>query len=290
MPTPKAPANMIKKSFRFITFVYCNAKSNYFFVKDFYKLSYVMNLNFSIFIKKTTKNNFEMKYNSNLTFRSAIFVIVLISASQTATLNAQQSIGFGIHADPLVGWFSSDNNAIIGKGVGAGFNFGLEFNKYFHENYAFSTGVSLITAGGTLSSSSPITLDLKNPITISPGSKMVYKIQYLAIPIGLKLKSNQIGYISLFTNIGLDPKFVLGGNIEVPSQNIPKENANNELNRLSVGYHVVGGIEYSLGGTTSVVVGINFDSNFTNIIKKSANKPTAKILHKMLGLRLGLNF
>ena len=230
-----------------------------------------------------------MKVNSNSTLRVAIFVTLLIIVLQTDAVNAQQSIGFGVHADPLFGWFSSDNSSVTGKGVNAGFNFGLTFNKYFRENYAFSTGLSLITVGGSLASSETTVFKLKNPIEVSPGSKVIYKIKYLAVPIGIKLRTNQIGYISIFTDIGLDPKFVLGGKLEIPSQNITKENADNELNRLSIGYHVIGGIEYSLGGTTSVVIGINFDSNFTDITKDNG-RPAAKILHKMLGLRLGLNF
>ena len=204
--------------------------------------------------------------------------------------SSQQLIGFGVHVDPLVGWFTSDNSNITGKGATSGFNFGLTFNKYFYENYAFSMGLSLITAGGSFSCSDTAVLKLKKPIEVLPGGKSIYKIKYLAIPVGLKLRSNQIGYISIFTDIGLDPKFILGGKVEIPSQNIVKENADNMLNRLSMGYHIIGGIEYSLGGTTSLVLGLNFDSNFTNVIKNDNHQPSVKILHKMLGLHLGFNF
>jgi len=231
-----------------------------------------------------------MKFNSSLRLRPAIFVILLIIVLQRVTINAQQSIGFGIHADPLVGWFTSDNSNITGKGATTGFNFGLTFNKYFYENYAFSMGLSLITAGGSFSSSDTVMLKLKKPVEVLPGSKSLYKIKYLAIPVGLKLRTKQIGYISIFTDIGLDPKFILGGKVEIPSQNILKENADNMLSRLSMGYHIIGGIEYSLGGTTSLVLGLNFDSNFTNVIKIDNHQPAVKIVHKMLGLHLGLNF
>ena len=224
-----------------------------------------------------------MKFNLSLSLRSAVFVILFTIVPQK--VSSQQSIGFGVHADPLVGWFSSNNSDISGKGARPGFNFGLTFNKYFYGNYAFSTGLSLITAGGSFSSSSDtVKLELKKPI--DPGSKIVYKINSLAIPIGIKLRTNQIGYISIFADIGLDPKFILGGKVEAPSQNIAKENADNMLNRLSMGYHIIGGIEYSLGGSTAIVLGINFDNNFTDITKQ----PNAKITHKMLGFHLGLNF
>ena len=223
-----------------------------------------------------------MKFN----LRAVIFVIFLITISQRGVVNAQQSIGFKIHADPLAGWFSSHDSDVAAKSAKAGFNFGLTFNKYFHENYAFSTGLSLITAGGNISYNNAFTLELKDPAKINPESKLVYSIRYLAVPIGLKLRSNQIGYVSIFANVGLDPKFILGGKVEVPSLNIAKENADNMLSRLSMGYHVIGGVEYSLGGTSAIVLGIRFDSNFTDATKH----PDTKIMHKMLGLHLGFNF
>ena len=239
---------------------------------------------------KQSRNNLEMKLYSRLKFRIATFTILSVIVAHGTLINAQQSIGFGIHANPTVGWLSSDNSDITGEGARAGFNFGLTFNKYFTENYAFSTGISLITAGGSLADRDTSTLELNRLITVLPGSKMIYNIKYLVIPIGLKLKSKQIGYVTIFTDLGLDPKFTIGGKVEIPSQNIPKEKAVGELKKVSLGYHIIGGIEYSLGGTTAIVLGINFDSNFTDITKENRNQRTDKIVHKLLGFHLGLNF
>ena len=233
-----------------------------------------------------------MKYNSNLNIRVAALVILLAAASQSVTINAQQSIGFGVHANPLIGWFRSDNSSVPGKGANAGFNFGASVYKYFSDNYALSAGINLVNAGGSLSYSDTTILNLKNNKRIKafPKSKLVYNVKYLALPVGLKLRTNEIGYISIFTDIGLDPKFIIGGKVEVPSQDIGKENARKELKTMGLGYHAIGGIEYSLGGTSSVVLGINFDNNFTNIMKKHSNRQSAKITHKMFGLYVGMNF
>jgi len=63
--------------------------------------------------------------------------IVLIFTSVVS--NAQQIISFGIHADPVISWFSTDINSTKTNGARPGFNFGLTFNKYFAPNYSFST-------------------------------------------------------------------------------------------------------------------------------------------------------
>ena len=102
-------------------------------------------------------------------------------------IQAQQQIGFGIHADPVISWFSSDIKEIKNEGARPGFNFGLTFNRYFSPNYSFSTGISLLNAGGRLVSSDTTIMEFTNfTSTVLPGKPVVYKIQYLAIPIGPK--------------------------------------------------------------------------------------------------------
>lgn len=221
---------------------------------------------------------------------SVSLLFLLLVAAPGRVINAQKNISFGIHADPLVGWFISDNKDVINDGARPGLNFGLTFNKYFAQNYAFSTGISLITAGGNLVYNDTIVMMLNNSVSVLPGNRVTYNIKYLTVPLGLKLQSNQIGYVTFFTDVGLDPKFVLGGKSEIPSIGIEKENAVNELNNINMGYHITGGIEYSLGGTTALIIGLSFDSNFIDITKENGNQPVDKILHKMVNFRFGINF
>lgn len=231
-----------------------------------------------------------MKRLSSLTIRVAAMTMLLAAASGTTTLNAQQDMGFGVHASPTVGWFTSDNSDVTAKGTRAGINFGLSVQKYFSDNYAFSTGISLITAGGNLVNADTVRLELNKPFDVAPGKRQTYRVKYLAVPVGIRLRSNQIGYMSFFVDTGLDPHLILGGKIDVPSQGIDWENARNELKNMGLGYHVTGGVEYSLGGTTSIVAGIRFDSNFTDVTKENGSQPKDGIHHKMLGLHLGMNF
>lgn len=225
-------------------------------------------------------------FNPGTFKHSTTCLLVFLTVCRPDFAKAQEKIGFGVHIDPLIGWFTSDIRNVTPAGARAGLNFGLTFNRYFRENYAFSAGVSLITAGGSLLYRDSTTLMLAGQTDLPPDMTVNYSIKYLAVPFGLKLQSNQIGYVRFFTDIGLDPKFVLGGKAEIPAMKISKENADSELKSFNMGYHITGGLEYSLGGTTAVVLGLNFDSNFIDI----TDQPLDKILHKMLGFRLGLNF
>lgn len=200
-------------------------------------------------------------------------------------------ISLGLHFDPLVSWFGPDIVQTINKGARPGFNLGLTFDKYFSSNYAFSTGLNLISAGGRLTSTDTIVMEYNNfKSVVNPGVPVIYKIEYLSVPIGLKLQTNQIGYLTIFTNLGFDPKFVINGKNDIPQLKIKSENATGELKLFNMGYHITAGIEYSLGGNTAIVAGLNFENNFLDVTKDNGKQPKDKVTHKLLGLRLGLNF
>ncbi len=220
-----------------------------------------------------------------------ILICLLFAAISSKQVDAQQKIILGLHADPAISWFSSDTKQVTNNGAAAGFNFGLTFNKYFTPNYAFSTGISLLNVGGRLKSSDTSKMEFTNyTSTVLPGTPVTYKIQYLSIPIGLKLQTNQIGYVTFFSDIGLDPKVVLGGKADIPILKISNENAMKELNMFNLSYHVTAGVEYSLGGNTALVAGLNFDNNFLDVTKDNGKKTKDNISQKILSFRLGINF
>jgi hypothetical protein len=229
------------------------------------------------------------KYLTNKTL--IIIFFLLFPVSNQTMIQAQQKIGFGIHADPVISWFSSDNKLIKNDGARPGFNFGLTFNKYFTSNYSFSTGISILSAGGRLVSTDTTVLRFTNfNATVLPLKPVIYKIQYLAFPLGLKLQTNQIGYLTFFSDLGIDPKIVVSGKADVQSLNISNEKALSELRMFNLSYHVTAGIEYSMGGTTAMVLGLNYDNNFLDITKDNGDQPADKISHKMLSFRIGVNF
>ncbi len=63
-----------------------------------------------------------------------------------------------------------------------------------------------------------------------------------------------------------------------------------ELRAFNLSYHVMAGIEYSVGGNTAVVLGLGFDNNFFDITKDNGDQPEDKVSHKLFSFRLGVNF
>jgi hypothetical protein len=218
-----------------------------------------------------------------------ILLSLLIAVISHGKIQAQPKISFGIHADPLLSWFSSDIKEIKNDGARPGFNFGLTFNRYFSPNYSFSTGISLLHAGGRLVSTDTTVLEFTTE-PVLPGEPIVYKIQYLVFPLGLKLQTNQIGYLTFYSDLGLDPKIVIGGKADIPSLDISGEKATSELRTFNLSYHIAAGIEYSLGGTTAMILGLNFENNFLDITQDNGDQPLDKVSQKILSFRIGINF
>lgn len=235
-------------------------------------------------------------------FKSRQLCVIVLMIMLPASLLAQRGerphigpdIAFGVHIDPVISWFASDIDSVSNDGARSGFNFGISAYRYFGPNYAISTGLNIISAGGRLKTRNTTTFDLTSGVdpVVPANTPVVYKIQYLAVPIGLKLQTNQIGFITFFTDLGIDPKLVIGKKVDI--DRLENQKAPGEIKPFNISYHVIAGIEYDMGGSTAVVLGLGFDNNFADITKDydkiPFNQPKDKISHKLLSIRIGVNF
>jgi hypothetical protein len=201
-----------------------------------------------------------------------------------------EGLKLGFHADPVISWFSSNIKDIKSDGARAGLNFGLTINKYFTPNYSLSTGINIIGAGGRLVSTDTVIMNFTNfDSEVLPGNPVIYKIKYISIPVGIKMQTNEIGYISFYTDLGIDPKVVIGGNADIPSLDIEREDASDELKTFNLSYHISAGIHYSMGGSL-MVFGLSFEDNFADITADNGDQSNDKIKHKILSFRIGIIF
>jgi len=199
------------------------------------------------------------------------------------TDGVQPFINFSIHFDPLISWFSTDSYDTRSDGVVPGFNFGISYNRYFTPNYSFSSGINIINVGGRLINKETTRFELKDYsssiLTVQPGEAITYKITYLAIPLGLKLQTNQIGYGRFFTDVGFDPEILIGGRADIPSLDIKGGNALPELNTFNLSFHIMAGMEYPFAGNNSFIVGIGFEKAYLTL------QAITEISHRMWLLR-----
>lgn len=273
----------------------------------------------------------------------------LLTAFLLTVLYVQaQGFKFGVHVDPLVSFMASNDKKVVPTGAQMGFGLGVELEYYFSEgeNYAFTFGGNFALGkggkltyndGGRLLSNSELdnTVYIDNEtgasasstqtsglnLELVPATTIRYNINYLEIPFGLKLRTNELGqsYLRAFFHI---PTVTVGipvsarGNVEAPkpaSTLIPGyytpdvskgENIYKDINFLQLSLGTGAGVEYAPNedGGLRLVGGFYYNYGFIDTVKKnyffdntqipatSTKESKARTGFHNIGLRIGIIF
>lgn len=212
------------------------------------------------------------------------FLLAIISLPAVCQENG---LRFGITVDPVISWMNPDVSTVISKGNRMGFNIGLTVDKFFDENYAFATGISIHNTGGSLLYREPVSIRTnRGTVSLPANTKVTYKLQYLHIPIGMKLSTNEIGYTTFYGQLGFNTMFNIKASGISNAGGIDNDNISKEINLINLGYHIGGGVEYSLGGNTRLTAGLTYMNGFTDVTARGSDKV---VLQNVL-LRLGVIF
>ncbi len=192
----------------------------------------------------------------------------------TVFLQAQNDIRFGFQLSPTFNWMNTTTNRINQSGTNLGVKLGMIGEFYFRENYAFSSGIGFaFNSGGTLQhevggkywtkSELSTTLD-----TLPQGVKLKYGLQYVEIPIGLKMRTREFGYLRYFAEPGLVLGFRSQSKGKIEGVGVGDEgkdiNIRKEVNAINLSWGISGGIEYTLSESTSLVGGVGIQIGFTD--------------------------
>lgn len=214
------------------------------------------------------------------------YFLLLFLISLALGVNAQiQRYSFTVFAEPQITWMSPASKNLQSDGSMIGFNGGFNFDNFFAENYAFSTGVSINNINGKLKYTEGGTFSgLDAQYNVEAGDVAEYHLQYINIPIGLKFKTIEIGYTRFYAHLGLDTHFNIKSRADLTdTEDI---DVSEEIEWYNLGYYIGGGIEYSLGGTTAIVAGLAYNNGFSDIMSSAGSKVTTGTAT----LRLGIKF
>ncbi len=200
-----------------------------------------------------------------------------------------QNIKFGVFADPQISWFTSDTKRFSSDGSVFGFNAGFTFEKYFADRYAITSGASINNVGGILKYNedgySIKTRD--DSYDILAGQSVRFKGQYIDVPLGLKFKTNEIGYATFFAQLGVKGHLRLKGFAWQDENGVDREVLENDQTYLGFVSYMFGvGMEYSLGGPSAIQTGITFTNGMTPVY----NAGYGRISVGNVALRVGLVF
>ena len=201
--------------------------------------------------------------------------------------NGQSRMKFNVHADPQFAWLSSDEDEVAPDGSIFHIQTGLQMDLFFDKNYAFSLGFGINNLGGNLLySDSTAFISQGDTIFVTPGQTVKHNLQYLDIPLGLKLKTEELGYATIFLEIGFNPMININANATTKDGTLSKENIREETQLFNLGYHAGIGVEYRLGGSTAAIGGIRWTSGLTDV----TDNDKANITVKAISIHLGILF
>jgi hypothetical protein len=198
----------------------------------------------------------------------AVFMIMLMSGNASAQY---KSFVLGIKAAPNFSWLGTSQQTYDSEGLRVGFSWGAVSEFYFTENYAIVSGVNFIWQGGKISYPDR---QLRDGVEVDGILIRKYRIKYLEIPAVLKLKTNDMGNLRYFGQIGLGfgirtnskaSDIFEYGTQQMIDPDFSNVDAQTRLFRTSM---IVGlGAEYPFDNNTALVGSINLNSGFTNALK-----------------------
>ncbi len=201
-----------------------------------------------------------------------IFCLDLASAQS-------KTFRFGVQASPTWSWMNTTDKRIDGLGSNWGLKLGMLGEIYFAENYAIVSGLGFgFNQGGTLQNSYPMAklwkdADLTDEKyrVVGPDAKLHYRLRYIEIPFGLKMRggTGEDNPLKFYAEI---PIFTLGfltkslGDIRgTQDQNTEDEDIRDDVKGISLSWGLGGGLEYEFASSATAVVGLSFQQQFTDV-------------------------
>jgi hypothetical protein len=194
-----------------------------------------------------------------------------------------KSFRFGLKAAPNIAWLKPDSEGFSAERPALKFSYGLVTEFALSENYFFATGIQVATMGGSLNfpDSAFYYVGTEPNASVYNLNRRRYNLQYVEIPLTLKMRTNEIGYMRYFGQFGIDlgvrtqakaadrvVEFTAGqpsAGGEVLRDNI---DVANDIQLFRAALHLGIGGEYTLTGNTALLIGVNYSNGFTNSLTR----------------------
>jgi hypothetical protein len=238
---------------------------------------------------------------------TALFFLHLLS---TSSFGQDGELRFGFQLSPSFSWMRTNDVRINHSGTNVGMKLGMLTDYYFRENYAFSTGIGFaFNHGGTLlfdyggnywtrSNLGPALDSLPN------GVKLRYNLQFVEIPLMVKMRTNGSGNTRYFLEPGLTLGFRTQARGSVTGVGVGEEaqklDIRREVNGLNLAWGITGGAETAISSNISLITGVGFQIGFTDVTddkggvifdpNRGNQKETSKGAISALTLKIGLMF
>ena len=211
----------------------------------------------------------------------------------TATDSNDPGLRFGLTASPQITWMSASDKGLKSNGSYIGYEYGLLMDVIIKGNYSFGTGLLFNGSGGKLIYVDSSSFNTYPDSVFTPGMNVDYRLQYITIPLTLKLHTNQIGYITYYGQFGFRPGINIRSRADIsyPTDRPldTKVDFGADVGPFDFGLLVGGGFDYAIAGNTAIHVGLQYYNGFIDVTDNPNNYKTKSTLSG-LKLELGVFF
>lgn len=185
---------------------------------------------------------------------------------------------FGLKASPNIAWFRTETRSYDNRGVKIGYSYGLIIDYEFAENYSITSGLNFLQTGGKMNydwihHANENNDQENNNDGFLTRKQRSFHYRHIEIPLALKLRTTEIGYMTYYGKFGLGLGFRTSARaddrVTLPNDQYLTENnidISEETKFLRAGLVLGGGLEYSFGGSTALLVGLTLHNGFSNIL------------------------
>lgn len=195
-----------------------------------------------------------------------------------------QKFHFGLKVAPTLAWLKPDSKELKRDGSKLGFSYGIIGEYNFSSNYSIASGVQVTYRGGSIT---------KTNVNSSLDTSSKWNLQYVELPISIKMKTNEFNKFRYFGQFG----FVPGVNIKAKADTpLEKDiDAKGNVRTMNLSMLVAVGAEYTISGTTTLLASFEFNNGFLDVIKKDNDTgvllpESNKVISNYFALNIGVMF
>ncbi len=226
-----------------------------------------------------------------------VLLLGVIATTLSVGVRAQhqifgRTVRLGFKVDPVfANSLKAAENDISRKSSGFGINYGLMTDVLFSDGRgAFATGLEIAHASSELAYSTAARGLYRDKAS---GNEQVYKLrlQYLQIPLSVKLKTNAKDGLKFWGQFGTYVGALLKSRMDYKygSQSGNNVNVMKNTNKVNLGLLLGAGAEYQIAEKTDLFFGLGLENGFTDVTLNKDWKD-GKVALNRWAIRLGVFF
>jgi opacity protein-like surface antigen len=214
--------------------------------------------------------------------------LILISMLlATSIMSFGQFLKLGFQASPQLSWMKSTNTNVINDQSRAGIKYGLEADIFLFgvPRYSLNTGlfISNLSFKTRYKLETPISL---NGILITTPTTIQYNLNYLEIPLNIKLRSDQFYRLTYYGQFGITNLINISAKANSSDSELNGSNVSESIGFYNLGMIMGGGVEFDIGGNTALNFGLQYTNYFLDAttIRNLKEKTTINSLRLVIGV------